>query len=206
MKTSIVVLALFATLGAGDIVAGPITLNPADGFIAGQPGQTIGWGFTIQSDPVLWTSFIATFPIGESDSSIGFYTDFLGLQGGPSNFVLAPASPDWVQSFNAALQTGIGSFTIFPGTPPGADTGSIHVQYAIYSADPNSCPSCFAGTGELELPFSVEVTASPAVAPEPGTWTLFTASLVALAAASARRRWRKRHDAARPQIDNGQVA
>jgi hypothetical protein len=187
MKTTIVVLVLSAFLGAGNLVAGPVALNPLDGIITGQPGQTVGWGFTIQSDPVLWTSFIATFTLGESDSSIGFYTDFLGLQGGPSNFVLAPASPDWVQSFNGALQTGIGSFTMFPGTLPGMDTGTIHVEYALFSADPNSCLNCSAGTGEVDLPFSVQVTAA---VPEPGTWTLFAASLIAVGAASALRRRR----------------
>jgi len=160
--------------------AGPlITPDPFSGSVAGYPGSSVGWGFTVQSDPSDWTAFVASFPLSESNPSVGFYTDFIGAQGGPVNFVLPPGAPDWIESFNPVAQTGLGSYTIDPAALPGAvDSGTILILYQLYSADPNTCGSCSAGTGSLDVPFQVTVTA----APEPGTWFLPAIGLALLAA------------------------
>lgn len=162
---------------ASAATAGPIvTLDPSNGMITGSPGDTVGWGFTVQADPSFTTNFTASFTLFETNPSIGFYTDFIGSQGGPVGFTLPAGAPDWVETFDPVLQTGIGSFTIDPGALPGAvDSGVIHIEYE------QSCSSCF---GSVELPFQVAVAAPT---PEPGTFLLGMAGLLLLA---ARRRGR----------------
>jgi len=61
--------------------AGPIIIfDPSGGAISGAPGDTIGWGFTVQSDPGMMTSFLSSFTLFETNPSIGLYTDFIGSQ------------------------------------------------------------------------------------------------------------------------------
>ncbi|HEV2447547.1 MAG TPA: PEP-CTERM sorting domain-containing protein [Candidatus Sulfopaludibacter sp.] len=150
--------------------AGPlITPDPFGGAVAGPPGSSVGWGFTVQSDASDWVAFVASFPLFESNPSVGLYTDFIGAHGGPVNFALPPGAPDWIESFRPAAQTGLGSYTIAPSALPGAvDSGTIRILYQLYTGDPNTCGSCAAGTGSLDVPFQVTVNA----APEPGTWLL----------------------------------
>jgi hypothetical protein len=77
--------------------------------------------------------------------------------------VLGPGAPDWVEPFFFGDGTGLGFFSIDPSAPIGArDSGLLDVQYQIFSADPNGCPTCSIGFGDLTLPFNVEVAA-----PEP---------------------------------------
>jgi hypothetical protein len=189
MKTKLTCIALFALLGTGGAFASPITLEPTSGAVTGTPGSIVGWGFTVQAHPTLWTSFVTSFTLSESDPSIGFYTDFIGMQGGPVNFVLAPGAPDWVQAFDNSGQTGIGAFAILASAPAGAqNSGLIHVLFDLFTGDPNVCGGCYSGSGELDLPFAVTVVnSSPASAPEPATWTLMGAALGGLALFGLRR-------------------
>lgn len=185
MKTKVTYIALLACLAAGGAFAGTVTLEPAGGAVTGTPGSVAGWGFTAQADPVLWTSFVASFTLLESNPSIGFYTDFIGMQGGPANFVLAPGAADWVEAFDNASQTGIGAFAILAGAPVGSqNSGLLHVEFDLFTADPNVCGACYSGGGELDLPFAVTV-GSPA--PEPATWILLGGALGLLGLVSAGR-------------------
>lgn len=169
-----------------------ITLDAPGGVIAGAPGDTIGWGFTVTSDPAYLTTFVTSFTLFETNPSIGFYTDFIGAQGGPENFTLPAGAPDWVQTFDPVQQTGMGSFAINPGALPGAiDSGVIHIEYEMVLASSSFSPfagstncgvSCFAS---VELPFAVTVSAP---APEPATCVLEVVGLV-LVGIGRKRRW-----------------
>lgn len=147
--------------------AGVLTLSPAGGAISAAPGQTVGWGFDAVSSPSRWISFEASFILSESQP-IGTYSDFIGLQGGPSNFSLPPASPDWIESFDLSSQQGLGAYAIDPSAGPNVlDYGTIRVLYATYSADPTSCGSCLVDQTSVDVPFQIALGVQSA--PEPPT-------------------------------------
>jgi hypothetical protein len=170
-------------------IADPIvTLGPSGGAITGAPGDTIGWGFTVQSDPGMTSSFLSSFTLFETNPSIGFYTDFIGSQGGPLDFTLPAGAPDWIESFDPIQQTGAGSFTIDPGALIGAqDNGVIHIEYQLVAstsalgASSSACDTFCSGS--IELPFQVTVVAP---VPEPATWGTILLGLALLAIGSAR--------------------
>jgi hypothetical protein len=157
---------LFVSCGAA--IAGPIvTFDLSGGAISGAPGDTIGWGFTVQSDPGMMTSFLSSFTLFETNPSIGSYTDFIGAQGGPVGFTLPAGAADWIEPFDPIQQTGAGSFTIDPGALIGAqDNGVIHIEYQLFPSTSSSLCDTFC-SGSIELPFQVTVVAP---VPEPATW------------------------------------
>src|SRR5882672_8130688 len=128
-RTCILLLVSCCAATAGPIV----TLDPSGGAISGAPGDTIGWGFTVQSDPGMMTSFLASFTLFETNPSIGLYTDFIGSQGGPVGFTLPAGAANWIELFDPIQQTGAGLFTIDSGALIGAqDIGVIHIEYQLF--------------------------------------------------------------------------
>ncbi len=141
------------------------TLDPSSGSIQGVPGDTVGWGFTLTSDPKSWISVVTTVLVNETNPSLGSYVDYAGLLGGPVNGVLAPGAPAWTVPFDLLNQIGAGAFSIDPLALAGAgDAGFIDLNYEIFSADPNVCPTCATGFGDLRAPFSVQATPEPSTA------------------------------------------
>jgi hypothetical protein len=179
MTKNLLLAAVLIATGTGVVLAGPVvTLNPVDGVISGNAGDTVGWGFDVQADLGHWISFTGSVTLSESNPSVGLYMDFIGFQGGPVNAVMVPFSPDWVQAFDGVNQTGLGGFTLDPGAVPGSsDSGVIRVLYASYVGDPNVCSICTQTSGFVDLPFTVNVTAP---SPEPATWGLLLAGSVCL--------------------------
>lgn len=165
MKNTLV-LSILALAAALPGYAGPVlTLTPPTGSIQGHAGQTVGWGFTLTSDPADWISAVTTSLVGETDPSLGIYMDNAGALGGPTNGVLAPGAAPWTVPFSP----GIGAYLIDPGAGVGMiDQGMLDLNYETFSADPNVCSSCALGFADLQVPFQIEVVA----APEPGTWWL----------------------------------
>jgi hypothetical protein len=152
-------------------------LDPIDGKIQGAPGQTIGWGFSLSSDPTNFISVIGSLLLDESDPTLGVYTDFIGAEGGPDGGVLPPGDPAWAQVFDSSLGTGAGSYTIDPFVPIGAiDSGNLRVLFEVYSGDPRTCGSCFLFADGVQVPFQIEVTP----APEPTTLWILGGSLLLL--------------------------
>ena len=104
-----------------------LTLNPANGALSGEPGQAVGWGFTIVDDTytvtVMGTGFCTSFDTSKPDFfpcanpvSHGTYQDFSQF-----NFVQSsPGAADTSQqnfSYNPPCNilgpcTGTGAFTI----------------------------------------------------------------------------------------------
>jgi len=150
------------------LVALPL-LAGAGVVASGAPGETTEFGFTVQSDPTLWVTFVASFTLFETNPSLGFYSDIIGTEGGPTDFALPPGAPDWT--------TQLGSFTIDPSALPTAeDSGTIRVLFQRYAGDPGVCSAtCFVDAGSMDVPFQVTVTSAPA--PEPGTWVLLIAGI-----------------------------
>ncbi len=169
----IAITALFVPAAQADII---ITMNPANGNISGNPGDTVGWGFTITADPSNFASIDSVQLAFDTNPSLGIFTDLLGPQGGPSQGFIAPSpSGPWTENFDATAGLGIGSYQISPLAAPGQqDTGTLAVFYDLFSADPSTCSSCYIQTNEIDL--SVSVTA----APEPAPVLLLTAGLASL--------------------------
>lgn len=170
-KIFILLFALGVPLGL-PLNAGPvIQLNPVDGAVTGTPRGTTGWGFTVESDSLQWISFVGSFLMGETNPALGVYTDRIGVSGGPVDFTLPAAASTWTQIFNDAAQTGIGAYALSPASLPGDEnSGVLRVQWAVYTADPYSCGSCFVGSFHQDFDVQVTVTEAPAeVVPEPAT-------------------------------------
>ncbi len=163
---------LAVPLGAGTLTA---SLTPASGTINGLPGSTIGWGFDILwDDPTNWITFTSSALTSETNPSIGTYTDFIGLQGGPSPFAALSPSTHWVQAFDALNQAGAGSFAVDPGAVLGSqDNGTLVLNYDIYAGDPASAQ--YVGSDTVRLAFTVNVGESQSggdggsATPEPAT-------------------------------------
>lgn len=157
-------ISLFA-LWAASMVAAPVfTLDPNDPARSGAPGTSVGWGVSVAPDSAEWIAVTASFVLAESNPSLGFYFDLIGSEGGPVGGVLPPSpQPAWA--------TNLGEYFIDPFAAVGAvNTGSIRILYERFSDDPGTCVSCYLGSGEADLDFSVTVDAPPV--PEPSTWVL----------------------------------
>ena len=158
-----------------------LTLIPSNGIIAGNPGTTVGWGFTItnSSDYVVMTG--AQFcgngsapPFCDPLSpSLGTFTDFTGAQ-----FLLIGPSPESIsvtQSFDNAGRTGVGSFSIDSGAVPGSvATGLIELTYDLFSVTPNSpdfnpLTDTISNGNFLTAPAEVDVISA---VPEPTSFSL----------------------------------
>jgi hypothetical protein len=178
MRKSLIVL-LFAAAAA---TASPLTftLDPAGGGITGGPGDTIGWGFTLVNDTNSWISVTSSALTFETNPSLGTYTDFIGLQGGPlPSFALAP-STQWTQAFDAAGGFGAGSYSIAADAALAAvDSGSLLVNYDLFNGDPSN-GGLQTGSDSISALFSVTIGASSGgpSTPEPATSAL--AALAAL--------------------------
>jgi len=187
-----------AAPGSANIVGPWITLLP--GAISGHPGDTEGWGFTIEADPVYWISFTDSETAGES-SFLGSggatgYSDLLGAIGGPDGGALRPdpgQSNPWIVAFDDLTGQGLGEYAIDPGVPIGSeDTGSLIIHYLVFDGDPSAGGNQVGGTQQLFLPNDPSPgSAAPSfevdVVPEPATNWLVGVSLLALGAAFRRR-------------------
>jgi hypothetical protein len=168
-----------ATVGSASNVT-TLTLDPVNGALTGQPGQSVGWGFTIQDDTfwvvVAGTGFCSTFSGGLPCDPVsnGTYTDFTQF-----NFVDSQPSsmggPDTSQqTFDALSNLGTGSFTIAASTPIGAlMSGTIVIDYNLWMGDPNN-------GGVEQTPLDNFITSNASVfvmIPEPGTLLLMGTAL-----------------------------
>jgi hypothetical protein len=178
------VLSLLACLLAstGAMNAGVIiTLDPASGALQALPGATTGWGFTVTPDSNSTVSVISSFLENETNSSLGVYTDLIGVEGGPNAGVLASTDPIWTEAFSydsgLGTGTGLGAYQIDPAAKLGdTDSGDIRVEYELFS-ESSLCPGCYLGTESFEVPFTVNVGTDPAVAPEPNSLNLAAAAI-----------------------------
>ena len=151
-------------------------LNPLDGAISGKPGSTIGWGFNLSNDE---NFLVVTSVLFEPDTALGTFTDFISAA---NFFVVGPAnsgSTVWAQTFNAGLQTGVGSFFITPDTAIGSvANGDMVLTYDLFSRSPldvNFNPNTDTLSNGNVLTATASVTVSPV--PEPQTYAMLLAGL-----------------------------
>ena len=173
---------LFCTVAQATTV---LTLAPAGGAIAGMPNASIGWGFNLLNDENFLVVTSASF---ETAAAWGSFTDFISA----SNFFVVGPGPSgstvWAQQFDAATQTGIGSFVIDKGTPKGSvATGSIVLSYDLFSRSPldenfNPDTDTVSNGNLISAPASVTVAV-----PEPATWASLLAGLGVMMLWAARR-------------------
>src|ERR1017187_3647240 len=123
------IIAMAVLLASSSLQAGPVlTLDPADGALSGQPGQSVAWGFTLTNDTnylvVNQANYVTATPLGTfTDFISGF---FVVIGNGPF------AVSSWTQLGDAGSQTGIGSYAIDPSTLLGSfSAGSIEVSYDL---------------------------------------------------------------------------
>lgn len=182
MRIRSILLLLAAAVLPSTVHAGVIfTLDPASGTVAGQPGWTVGWGFTLTNpDP---TYVIVTGAEYQPVSPFGLFTDFISTQ-----FIVlgpAPEPASVTQVFDAVAHTGVGSFTIDPAAPMlDKAVGSIILTYDVYNRDVNDPffnPDPVADGGDL-LAKGVQVSQSAQVnvVPEPACFLLAGPALLLL--------------------------
>jgi len=178
------------------------TLDPADGAISGAPGDTVGWGFTIQNntdnyllfdssnfcgvggDPQFTDCSVPYNPPTGFGPAFGTYTDYIA-----NNFTEIAPGTSLTEAFDATLMTGVGAYTIDPGAQGGSlDSGNVYVSFQQFQGDPLAGGSQVGGDSELAAPASVLVTSSATV-PEPRTaFALAGALLLGLGFLRKRRR------------------
>lgn len=164
---------LFAGLLAIPSSAATLTLGTSD--LEGVPGSTVSWSFSAKADQVNYVTYVASLLLFESNSSIGFYEDNIGMLGGPVNFLLPPGSPDWREI--------AGRYWIDPSAIAGAkNEATLRILFETYSDNPAKCRSCFVSSGWSDYAVSVSVAAIP----EPGTALLLLGALAGMGAARRR--------------------
>ncbi len=157
-----------------------LSVIPAGGAVSGPAGGVVGWGFTLSNDADYAIVNSATMIGGES---LGKFNDFIS-----ANFVIiGPAplgQPSWTQGFDNVAQIGLGSFEIAAGALPGDTVApTIQVSYDLFSKsplDPDFNPDLDSlGTNNISVDVSISVDA-PATVPEPTTWMVAAAGLLAV--------------------------
>jgi hypothetical protein len=155
-----------------------LLLNPPGGTLLIMPGQSSGWDFTLDNQTADWISVTSSALTFETNPSLGVYSDFIGLQGGPlPSFAVAPFS-SWSEVFDGVSQ-GLGSYTVFPSAAPFAeDRGEVLVNFDVFNGDPTNGGGQ-TGSSSVSAAFVVDIGAPPATStPEPATVGLSAMALV----------------------------
>jgi hypothetical protein len=175
------------------------------GDLFGLPGDTVGWGFSLLSTPILDGS--TTIPVWLVVSNVDFVPDAgvfpVGVFTPFMTNTFTVIGPDdgngevnpWTQAFDPINQTGVGSYIINSFQNIGDTvTGNIVVTFDEYSTsplDPAFDPTLDLVQSSLTVSAEASVTVGQA-APEPATW-LFSLTGMLLLAGHLRRKARARH-------------
>jgi hypothetical protein len=182
---TLMVAAAFALGAHADDIS--LTLIPASGPVYGAAGQAVGWGFTLTDNNASeWVLLEDSYLVGGDNTRYGNYSDYI-----VNNFYVAgPGEGTTITSlWNQSAQTGTGEFDISL-TPYGDSfSGTINVDYALFSEDPNSPsfdPDSIVSSGTFSDPVLVN--------PEPASWILMSLPFTLLMLFA----WRRQAAALRP--------
>ncbi len=174
MKLFFAAALLFAAVPAWTAETYTFNVLPVDGRITGSPGETVGWGYSIENQSSsfwLVTTGVApgSFQFGTPDLIFDFP-------------ILAPATTA-TAPFNAAALTGLLALTWDASAPRGTvESGNFLLSAEWWNGDP------LAGG---QLAFAASSQSQPyqaTVAPEPGTVTLMTSALLLVGVSRVLRR------------------
>ncbi len=173
---------IFLALLVGALMAstaGATTLFTASpSTISGDPGTTVGWGFTLLNDTDYLVVSSADFTPA---SALGTFTDFIAQ----FNFIVVGPSPESTsvsQVFDLNAQTGVGSFAISASAAPGSViSGLLVLTYDLFSRSPND-PNFNPDTDTVSvgniISTAAQVDVSGSGVPEPATFGLIGAALL----------------------------
>ncbi|MDX8128204.1 VPLPA-CTERM sorting domain-containing protein [Methylomonas sp. LW13] len=134
MIKQLILLASLLCILPSSQAATSLQLEPTNGLIEGDAGDTVGWGFLLTNTQ---NYLVVTGAEFQSSTSPGIFTDFISA---PENFfVVGPgfgASTVWGQTFDAASQTGVGSFKIADNAAQGTVFGQIVLTYDLFTRSP----------------------------------------------------------------------
>jgi MYXO-CTERM domain-containing protein len=196
-------LALLLLLLALPAFGSSILVLPNGGAIQGLPGQTVGWSFTLYSLPEMVNSQLllpwmlvtnVDFVPDPAELPVGIFDPYMTALPNLSVVIGADTGNGevnpWAQTFDAALMTGVGGYTINSFQSPGDHvSGQIRVLVDVFLRSPND-PLFNPVTDTLAVGRSVSALASVSVvpSPEPASVGLGALGLLALAAARTGRR------------------
>lgn len=192
-----------AALSLFPACAATLTL-PNSGALYGMPGQTVGWGFTLTSDPMTtqqgtFTPWLIVTNVDFvpmlGDTPVGVFTPYM-TEWPNSTAVIGPdegrdEGNPWTQSFNPTLRKGVGQVVINNFQQPGDSVkGGIVLLVDVFSVSPNN-PAFNPITDTVEVGLQLEAKAGirviepdddlPQPTPEPATIGVTAAGLLGLA-------------------------
>ena len=168
----VLVLALGVLPGVAPALGGQITLTliPASGDVAGLPGSTVGWGYTITNTTSDWIQTMNLSAGLFQDGTPNEIFDFPAV--GPGDSVTLGFSLAATASCSFP-PCGIYELTWNSTAPSGfTNSGTFTVSSDYYSAEPGT-----SGATDLGPAPDASAPYSAVVSPEPGTWTLLGSAL-----------------------------
>ncbi len=169
-----------------------LMLDPLSGTVSGSPGDTVGWGYTLDNNTsdylvVAYSSFCESgqdplFTTCSPALGASSYTDFLS-----TTFIdIAPGGSSNA-AFDSGANSGVGEYNIDPLITSGSDAGSITVIYDLFNGDPTNgggqvCANPTSGVCDFEVSAAaeVDVLGATSAVPEPRLAILLGLALVAL--------------------------
>ena len=174
MKLFFAVVLLFAAVPAWAAETYTFSLLPGDGSITGGPGETVGWGYSIENQSSsFWLVTTGVAPDAFQFGTPNLIFDFP---------ILAPGSTA-TAPFDAATPTGLLSFTWDASAPLGAvESGIFLLNAEWWDGDPFSGGQLAFAASPLSQPYNATVV------PEPGSGSLLALPLLVASAIGVIRR------------------
>src|SRR5271166_5521623 len=170
----VIALLSLSTFALADDIS--LTLLPLSGDIAGPPGSTVGWGYTITNNTALWIQAEAVSSDAFLNGTPNLIFDFPTVA--PGSFVMLDFSLS-VTGFCSFPPCGLYSLTWDTTAPVGfVNSGTFIVSSDFYSDDPNNGGTDLGPAPDASATYSATVTGSGV--PEPTSLLLMASGVAGL--------------------------